>query len=58
MIWFPFPNNWKIKGDYPPVGGERNTYFEGKNLRPVGRVTPCAPSWQTRKPKLKIADAR
>ena len=29
MILFHFRNNWKIKGDSPPVGGERNTYFEG-----------------------------
>jgi hypothetical protein len=22
-----FPNNWKIDGDYPPAGGQRNSFL-------------------------------
>jgi hypothetical protein len=22
-----FPNNWKFDGDYPPAGGQRNSFF-------------------------------
>jgi hypothetical protein len=32
MILFCFPNNWKINGDYPPVGGKRNPYFDGTTV--------------------------
>jgi hypothetical protein len=25
---FRFPNNWKIDGDYPPAGGQCNSFLE------------------------------
>jgi hypothetical protein len=33
-----FPNNWKIDGDYPPAGGQRNSFFGEKDVAQIGNL--------------------
>ena len=40
IILFRFPNNWKINGDYPPAGGECNSFWRSSSRNAEARRTP------------------
>jgi hypothetical protein len=37
-LHFHFPNNWKIDGDYPPAGGQRNSFLGKEDVAQIGNL--------------------
>jgi len=35
QVLFCFPNNWKIDGDYPSAGGQRNSFLGRTSFSPT-----------------------